>query len=156
MRLAAGLTIERAALADLPGIVAVYADDAISGGGDSWNDELRPAYEAGFRAIEASPDIELYVARQGGQVLGSIQILFVPHVSARGALRCILEAVFVAAAARGKGVGAAMVAKAEERAKARGASFIALSSNGKRVDAHRFYERLGYVKSHVAFKKPVA
>ena len=73
------LLIERATLADLPGIVAVYADDDVSGGDDRWNDETRADYERGFRAIEASPDIELYVARRGRVVLGTIQVVFVPR-----------------------------------------------------------------------------
>lgn len=149
------LLIERATQADLPGIVAVYADDDVSGSDERWSDETRADYERGFAAIAASPDIELYVARRGAVVLGTIQVVFVPHVGRRGGLRCILESVFVAAAARGQGVGAAMVAVAEARARARGAIFVALSSNATRTDAHRFYERLGYVKSHVAFKKPL-
>ena len=150
------LTVELAAIEDLPGIVAVYADDTVGAGGDGWSEERREAYERGFHAIAASPDIELYVARREGQVIGTIQVLFVPHISGVGALRCILEAVFVSAAARGQGVGAAMLAVAEERARARGAAVISLASNAKRLDAHRFYERHGYVKSHVALRKRIA
>ncbi len=147
------LVVESAILADVPGIVGVYADDQVGHASDGWTEERREIYERGFHAIMANPGIELYVARRGGQVAGVIQVLFVPHISNLGATRCILESVFVSAAARGQGVGAAMIAFAEERARARGAQVVSLSSNGKRLDAHRFYERHGYAKSHVAFRK---
>jgi GNAT superfamily N-acetyltransferase len=149
----AKLIVERATIDDLPGIVAVYGDDEVGGSGDAWTEENRPAYERGFQAIAANPAVELYVARRDGAVIGTIQVLFSPHIGGHGGLRCILESVFVSASARGQGVGAAMLAVAEDRARARGAALITLSSNAKRVDAHRFYEQHGYVKTSVAFKK---
>jgi GNAT superfamily N-acetyltransferase len=156
MTATANLIVERATIDDLPGIVAVYGDDEVGGAGDAWTEENRAAYESGFHAIMATPAIELYVARYAGEVVGTIQVLFSPHIGGHGGLRCILESVFVSAAARGQGVGAAMLAKAEERARARGAALITLSSNAKRVDAHRFYEQHGYAKTSVAFKKRMA
>jgi len=156
MTATANLVVERATIDDLPGIVAVYGDDEVGGSGDAWNEESRPAYERGFHAIAASPAVELYVARRDGTVVGTIQLLFSPHIGGHGGLRCILESVFVAAAARGQGVGAAMLAMAEERARARGAALITLSSSARRINAHRFYEQHGYVKTSVAFKKRMA
>jgi GNAT superfamily N-acetyltransferase len=153
MTASANLAVELATIDDLPGIVAVYGDDEVGGAGDAWTAENRPAYERGFRAIAANPSIELYVARRDGAVVGTIQVLFSPHIGGHGGLRCILESVFVSAGARGQGVGAAMLAKAEERARSRGATLITLASSAKRVNAHRFYEQHGYVKTSVAFKK---
>lgn len=147
------LVIERAVLEDVPGIVAVLADDTVGGADDYWSESRREAYERGFAAVSASPDNELYVAKRAGKVIGVIQVTFVPHVGRLGALRCIFESVFVAASERGRGIGGALLKVAEGRAKARGASFITLSSNKKRVDAHRFYETRGYAKSHEGFKK---
>lgn len=153
MTTSVNLVVERATIDDLPGIVAVYGDDEVGGAGDAWTEENRAAYERGFQAIAASPAVELYVARREGAVVGTVQLLFSPHIGAHGGLRCILESVFVSAAARGQGVGAAMLLVAEERARTRGAVLITLSSNAKRVNAHRFYEQHGYVKTSVAFKK---
>jgi len=45
-----------------------------------------------------------------------------------------------------------MMRWAIERCRERGCGVVQLTSNKKRVDAHRFYERLGFAKSHEGFK----
>jgi GNAT superfamily N-acetyltransferase len=147
------LTIETATLADLPGMVGVLADDQVGGHGDRWTDETAPAYRAAFAEITADPNAELIVAREDDAVLGLLLLRFNRSISDRGALRAILQSVFVGAAARGKGVGRRMVAEAERRATLRGADFVNLLSNKKRTEAHRFYRTLGYDQSHEGFKK---
>ncbi len=67
----------------------------------------------------------------------------------------ILEAVQVRADRRGQGIGEAMVLEAERLARAAGASCLRLTSNRARADAHRFYERLGFDRSHYGFKRPL-
>ena len=54
---------------------------------------------------------------------------------------------------RSRGIGARMMAFAEAQARSRGARLLELSSNKDRGDAHRFYERLGFARSHEGFKK---
>ena len=46
-----------------------------------------------------------------------------------------------------------MVAEAERLAREAGAAVLELTSNLRRVDAHRFYEREGFARSHAGFKK---
>lgn len=45
-----------------------------------------------------------------------------------------------------------MMGWALEQCEARGCGMVQLTSNKKRLDAHRFYERLGFKKSHEGFK----
>jgi len=54
---------------------------------------------------------------------------------------------------RSQGIGAQMVAFAETEARLWGADNLQLTSNLKRLAAHRFYEKLGFAKSHAGFKK---
>jgi GNAT superfamily N-acetyltransferase len=61
--------------------------------------------------------------------------------------------VRVAESARGSGVGAALVTYALDRARDRGCGIAELTSDKARPDAHRFYERLGFVASHEGFKR---
>lgn len=145
--------VETATLDDLPGMVSVLADDDVGGHGDDWCDETAPAYRAAFTEISADPNAELIVAREEGRVLGLLLLRFNRSISDRGALRAMLQSVFVGASARGKGVGRLMVAEAERRATLRGADYVNLLSNKKRTDAHRFYRTLGYDQSHEGFKK---
>ena len=53
-------------------------------------------------------------------------------------------------AARGSGIGAALVEEAERWAAARGLGTIHVRSNVLRERAHRFYERRGYVREKTA------
>ena len=43
----------------------------------------------------------------------------------------------------------------EDRAKAAGCGLIQLTTDRKRLAAHRFYERIGYAPSHIGMKKPL-
>lgn len=147
------LEIREARPDDLEAIVRLHEEDALGSHGDAWRPENRAAYEAAFAAIAASRDNTLFVAETAGRVVGTFQLTFIPNLTGRGALRVKVESVKVGDALRSRGIGAQMMAFAEEIARARGARLLELTSNGTRRDAHRFYERLGYERSHFGFKK---
>jgi GNAT superfamily N-acetyltransferase len=63
-----------------------------------------------------------------------------------------VEAVRVAATARGHGLGTAMMRWAIDEARSRDAALVQLTSDARRVDARRFYERIGFAPSHLGFK----
>lgn len=150
---AAAVVIDIAAEDDLPAIVALHAADAVGGHGDAWMAETGADYRAAFATIRAHPDHALYVARRDGAVVGTFLLSFLPGLTGRGMLHAQLRAVQVRADLRSLGIGARMVAFAEAEARARGAGVVELTSNLSRTHAHRFYERLGYAKSHAGFKK---
>lgn len=147
------LLIREAKRADLPSIVRLHAEDGLGGHGDAWNRLNSAAYEAAFDAIGRSPDNLLFVAELDGEVVGCFQLTFIPTIAGRGALVVRLGGVQVATGLRSQGIGGHMVAHAETVAKERGANSLVLSSNKRRVDAHRFYERLGFSRSHEGFRK---
>lgn len=138
---------------DLEAIVRLHEADCLGGHGDAWTEANRPAYQAAFAAIPQCPVSTLYAALEGGALVGTFQLTIAPGLVDHGARRAVLDAVQVRADRRSHGIGAAMVAFAESQARAQGARTLALSSNKTRVDAHRFYERLGYARSHEGFKK---
>lgn len=146
------LVVRDALAADLPIIVAMLAEDQISGNPDSADEPLDSAYLAAFTAIDADPNQRLLVAELGGNIVGTMQLSFLPGISNHGAWRGQIEAVRVARAHRSAGLGAAMIAWAVARCRERGCSHAQLTSNATRGDAHRFYERLGWKKSHAGFK----
>jgi GNAT superfamily N-acetyltransferase len=147
------LLIREAEPGDLESIIRLHEEDELGSHGDAWTPESRPAYEAAFAAISRSAENELYVALDGKEVVGTFQLTFIPNLTGRGALRVKVESVKVKAVRRSLGIGASMMEFAERRARARGAAMLELSSNKTRADAHRFYERLGYARSHEGFKR---
>jgi GNAT superfamily N-acetyltransferase len=149
------LVIEPARVEDLPAIVAMFAADSLGGHGDTTDPAAFAGYRAAFEAIAASQSTDLYVGRLDGRVVATYQLVVVGGIAGRGASRAIIEGVQVAPDLRGRGIGAALVAHAESEARARGAATLALTSNAARRDAHRFYARLGFAKTHVGFKKPL-
>ncbi|MCZ8187541.1 MAG: GNAT family N-acetyltransferase [Beijerinckiaceae bacterium] len=152
----AALIVERASVDDLPAMVRILAEDEVGGKGDAWTPEFEPAYRKAFEEILANPDHRLIVARGEGAVLGFVHLYFLRGLPSHGRLKVVLNSVFVAAAARGKGVGARMVSAAEAMAREGGATEATLTSNKKRVDAHRFYRTLGYEQRHEGFGKVLA
>ena len=81
-----------------------------------------------------------------------MQVSFLPGLSRQGALRAQIEAVRVRAGDRNRGLGAAMIGWALEESRRRGCGLVQLTTDKSREDAHRFYERLGFVASHEGMK----
>jgi GNAT superfamily N-acetyltransferase len=147
------LLIREARAEDLEAIIRLHEEDELGSHGDVWSPETRPAYEAAFAAIQRSPENRLFVAVDGREIVGTFQLTFIPNLTGRGALRVKVESVKVKGARRSTGIGARMMAFAEDHARTHGARAMELTSNKTRKDAHRFYERLGFSRSHEGFKK---
>ncbi|MFE4361982.1 MULTISPECIES: GNAT family N-acetyltransferase [unclassified Kitasatospora] len=144
------LTIRRATADDLPAIVAMLADDPLGATRES-PDDLTP-YRTAFARIDGDPHQHLIVADRAGRTVGTLQLTVVPGLSRAGATRTIIEGVRIHADERGSGLGTELIRWAVDRSRELGADLVQLTSDATRTDAHRFYERLGFVASHVGFK----
>lgn len=143
-------TFRPARIEDLPAVVALLADDML--GAAREGAAAAPDYAAAFAAIAADPNEMLVVAELEGQVAGCLQLGFIPGLSRRGAWRGQIESVRVAAAARGRGLGRRMILWAVAQCRERGCALVQLTTDKRRADAHRFYEGLGFVRSHEGMK----
>ena len=146
------VTFRDATAADLPAIVAMLADDALGREREAPELPLQSSYYETFAAIERDPNNALIVACVGDEVVGALQLSFMPSISYRGSWRATIENVRTSNALRGQGIGRALVAHAIERARDRGCRIVQLTTDKRRTDAHRFYERLGFVASHEGMK----
>jgi GNAT superfamily N-acetyltransferase len=149
-----GLIVREAGEADLGRIVALLRMGPAPGGPPSTEDpdDLGP-YRAALHDIKQS-DGAVLVGELHGAVIGVCQLIVFRHLQAHGGLCGEIESVHVHPDHRGAGVGAALVKAAAAMARDRGCYRVQLTSNAARPDAHRFYERLGFVPSHVGFKLP--
>ncbi len=141
-----------ATLADLPAIIALLAEDTLGEKREDASVPLDPGYEAAFAAIKSDPGQRLIVAELGCRVVGTMQLSTIPGLAFRGAWRGQIEAVRIAGDLRSQGLGEQLIAHAVEQFRAGGCRFVQLTSHKTRTDAHRFYERLGWTRSHDGFK----
>jgi len=137
---------------DLPNIVRLLAEDDLGVQRERFESPLPGTYYAAFEAIDADPNNELVVAELDGEIIGTLQLMFLPSLSYQGGTRAQVESVRVAEECRGQGIGADMMKWALERARQRGCHMMQLTSHKSRTDAHRFYEKLGFTKSHLGMK----
>lgn len=152
----ATLIFRDAVAADIPIVVALLAADSMGKTREAVSDPIDPRYWAGFNAIAADPNHRLVVAERNGQVIGCLQLSFLPGLARLGAWRGQIEGVRVSADARSGGVGRAMIEWAIEQCRARGCDLVQLTTDRRRVDAQRFYAGLGFEASHVGMKLGLA
>jgi (aminoalkyl)phosphonate N-acetyltransferase len=100
----------------------------------------------------AHPDTVALVAEVDGDVAGFIDLEFRQRLNFRTPQAWIPDLV-VSEAQRGRGVGAALTARAEELSRDQGCWGMTLESATWRKDAHRFYLREGYSDSAYSFSK---
>lgn len=144
------ITIRRARRDDVAAIVAMLADDHFGRARERLEDPLPACYFRAFERLDADPGIRLVVAEgDGGSVVGCLQLCVLPGLSSQGASRGLIEDVRVASHLRSRGIGEQLVQWAISEARARGCKLVELLTHHTRVDAQRFYERLGFQKSHV-------
>lgn len=146
------LHYRRATHADLITLVGMLADDELGQRREAFGDPLPASYGEAFAAIDADPNQELVVACLGDELVGMMQLTFIPYLTYRGGWRCLIEGVRVAVSQRGKGIGNQMFRWAIERASERGCHLVQLTSDKQRPDAIRFYEGLGFTATHEGMK----
>lgn len=150
-----GLSFREATLDDVVSVVRLLADDRLGAQREADLSPLPEAYVSAFEAIDRDPNNELVVAERSGQLIGVLQLTFIPSMTYQGGWRALIEGVRVASRARSTGVGRALFEWAIERARQRGCRLVQLTSDKARPDAIRFYEALGFVASHEGFKLPL-
>lgn len=148
------LHIREARRDDVAAIVRLLADDALGATREQVSDPPLPAYFEAFEKIAADARNLLAVAEDpAGRVVGTLQVTFIPGLSNRGAELALIEAVRVDSGLRGQGLGGAMIEWAMDQARARGCRFVELFTHASRTEAQRFYERLGFEKSHAGMRR---
>jgi N-acetylglutamate synthase-like GNAT family acetyltransferase len=144
------ITIRHARREDVDAIVRMLADDPLGSARERLEDPLPPSYFRAFEALENASHIQLVVAQDDdGAVIGCLQLCILPGLSSQGASRGLIEDVRVAARCRSRGVGERIVQWAIAEARANGCKLVELLTHNTRVDAQRFYARLGFQPSHV-------
>jgi GNAT superfamily N-acetyltransferase len=149
------VVFRRADLGDLPCIVALLADDPLGVSREDPSMPVNRAYVEAFNSIEADPNQFLAVMTEDDQVVGTLQLTFIPGLSRMGAWRGQIESVRIAAHRRGAGLGHRAFEWALQECRSRHCSLVQLTTDKDRSEAHRFYEQLGFVATHLGYKRPM-
>lgn len=137
---------------DITDLVKLLADDVLGASREDLKLPLNRRYTDAFYSIEKDGNNELIVVESNGELVGMLQLTFIPYLTHTGSWRCLIEGVRIAKTHRGVGLGSKFVSWAIDRAKTRNCSIVQLTSDKQRPDAIRFYESHGFEATHEGFK----
>ena len=138
--------------ADLPRIVELLTQLSLDGPRERLEKPLPASYLAAFEEIVADQRQRLLVIEAQGRIVGSAALIIVPNLSRQGRPYAIIENIVVDTDVRGAGHGEKLVRYAIEEARKAGCYKLSLTSNKRRPNAHRFYERLGFQATHEDYR----
>jgi GNAT superfamily N-acetyltransferase len=142
------IEVREAAAGDAAEIIRLFMQLGHPQPDGSAESRLAAFYAAGDRILVAANSRP----RDESKLLGAATLHITPEIHRPGPIGR-MTAVVVDESARGRGIGRLLVEAAEKYFAARGCAMVEVTSNKKRVDAHRFYEQLGYTGTSFRFAK---
>ncbi len=139
-----------ASAADIQKIIELLIDDDLGKTRENLSN-MEPYYKA-FADIEKDPNQHLMLMLLNKKIIGTFHLTIMPSLGRAGSKRANIESVRIDKNFRGQKFGEQMMAEAIRIAKENGAVIVQLTTDKLRIDAQRFYERLGFVASHVGMK----
>ena len=146
------LSFREATEDDLTALVRMLGDDTLGSMREDLSTPINQKYIEAFNHIKSDPNNELILATLHGDIVGMLQLTFIPYLTHTGSWRCLIEGVRIHSGYRGKGLGGKLFEWSIKRAKERNCRLIQLTSDKTRTEALKFYESLGFVASHEGFK----
>jgi len=137
---------------DLPRLVELLGQLSLDEPREDAGPPLPDRYSQAFSEIEADPRQRLFVVEVGERIVGAASLVIVPNLSHVGSPYAVVENVVVDASERGGRLGALLMERCVEEARQAGCYKLSLTSNKRRADAHRFYERLGFRATHEGYR----
>lgn len=146
------ILFRKANRSDVPEIVRLLSDDDLGSTREQYNENIPSSYYLAFDVINEDKNNYLMVAELAKQIIGTLQITFITHLTYQGGKRALIEGVRTDKSVRGKGIGRVMLEWAIQKAKAEGCHVVQLTTDKRRPDALEFYKKLGFVASHEGLK----
>ena len=146
------LNFRKATINDIPNLVALLADDDLGAQREDSSIPVNPRYIDSFDSIDKDANNELTVVESNGELVGMLQLTFIPYLTHTGSWRCLIEGVRISSTYRGQGMGTRFINWSIERATEMNCSIVQLTSDKQRPDALRFYESQGFQATHEGFK----
>ena len=146
------LIIEKAKLKNLKDLIYLLFEDNLGKKKENLSDKSMNKYKKSFTKILKDSNNEIFIMILNDQIIGMMQLTFIPGLSMEGMTRCQIESVRIKKDYRNKGYGSELIKKGIEIAKLNKCGLIQLTSNKKRLKAINFYKKLGFLSTHKSFK----
>ncbi|MBS1515749.1 MAG: GNAT family N-acetyltransferase [Bacteroidetes bacterium] len=146
------MIFRKAVREDLPCIIEMLANDFLGMQREKYETPLPQSYYDFFDKISSDSNQELITAELDGEIAGTMQLTFIPNLNYGGSMRLLIESVRIKEGLTGKGYGSLMINYAIERGKEKNCRIVQLTSDKRRKDALRFYEKLGFKATHEGMK----
>ena len=147
------INFRRAKLEDLEDIIAMLANDKLGQLREDFQIPLPSKYIEAFKHIDSDPNQELTIIEdEENEIIGTLQLTFIPYLTYQGGVRAQIEAVRIKEDYRGQGLGEQLFRWAINRAEEKGAHLLQLTTDKKRPEAIKFYEKLGFKATHEGMK----
>ena len=146
------LIIEKAKLKNLKDLIYLLFDDDLGKDRENISEISFNNYKKSFLKILNDPNNEIFVMILSDQIIGMMQLTFIPGLSIEGMTRCQIESVRIKKDYRNKGYGSVLIKRGIEIAKLNKCGMIQLTSNKERIKAINFYKKLGFLSTHKSFK----
>ncbi len=147
------MNFRKATEKDIPAIVKMIANDKLGKLREDYQEPLPLKYYEAFNNINTDINQELMVVENDtSEIIGTLQLSFIQYLTYQGGVRAQIEAVRIRDDYRGKGIGKLVFEWAIEKAKQRKAHVLQLTTDKKRLEAIKFYKKLGFVNSHEGMK----
>jgi len=147
------LIFRKAEEGDIQSIVKMLADDELGSIREDYKIPLPKRYYDAFQNILQDKNQELIIFENDNkEIIGSLQLTFIPYLTYQGGLRAQIEAVRIQKKFRGEGFGKKIFKWAINRSRDKGAHLVQLTTDKQRPDAIEFYKALGFKDSHKGMK----
>jgi len=147
------MEFRKATKEDVYAIVRLLADDELGAQRERFEEPLPAVYYEAFNAMESQVGNQIILAVENQKVIGCLQLTIIPGLARQGAKRAQIEGVRVDRNYRSKEIGEKLFQEAIAIAKSEKCGLVQLTTDKQRVDAHRFYDKLGFVASHEGMKR---
>jgi GNAT superfamily N-acetyltransferase len=104
------------------------------------------------RFLDAYEPVHAVVAELDGQLLGLVHYIFHRNTTMIGPV-CYLQDLFTAEAARGKGIGRALIESVYERAKEAGSTRVYWQTHETNLTAMKLYDHVAERSGFVVYRK---
>ena len=142
----------QAKISDLKSIIELLVEDDLGKTRESLSSKAFDDYKAAFEKITQDKNQHLMVGENADEIVATCHLTIMPSLTFQGSTRLQIEAVRVKKKYRGQKIGEKMINSALDFARKNECRFVQLTTNKQRIDAKRFYEKMGFVASHEGMK----